>query len=459
MRWAYTLGVAALATTLGLSSFAVSAQSEDALLEKVRTGQIGNRADEARQVASFRRLSDSDKQAAMREARARRDALQQQSAELEKTARNNKLAYERKISELRREMGPNAALFGLLQQSAADLVGVVRNSPTSLDYPGRETWLADLIARMEKASEIFTIEDLEQLWFLVQQEITASGQIVSVEGEVITESGDRQTISMTRVGKFNLISDQPAPVYLSWQAESQRASLLKRQPEDRYLDQIAAYSKNSDGVAPLGIDPTGGSLLTRLVDAPSLMDRVHQGGLIGYLIVALGIVGVLIAVLKLIGIMIVSSKVAAQRRNVAQPSMGNPLGRMLKVYEDNQDADTETLEMRLGEAILEERPKIDRFVGLIKVISAVAPLMGLMGTVIGMIATFQAITLFGTSDPKTMAGGISQALVTTVLGLTVAIPTVLLHAVVSARATAVINTLKHQTAGLIAERMEARKAA
>ncbi len=459
MRWAYTLGVAALATTLGLSSFAVSAQSEDALLEKVRTGQIGNRADEARQVASFRRLSDADKQAALREARARRDALQQQSAELEKTARNNKLAYERKISELRREMGPNAALFGLLQQSAADLVGVVRNSPTSLDYPGRETWLADLIARMEKASEIFTIEDLEQLWFLVQQEITASGQIVSVEGEVITESGDRQNINMTRVGKFNLISDQPTPVYLSWQAESQRASLLKRQPEDRYLDQIAAYSKNSDGVAPLGIDPTGGSLLTRLVDAPSLMDRVHQGGLIGYLIVALGIVGVLIAMLKLIGIMIVSSKVAAQRRNVAQPSTGNPLGRMLKVYEDNQDADTETLEMRLGEAILEERPKIDRFVGLIKVISAVAPLMGLMGTVIGMIATFQAITLFGTSDPKTMAGGISQALVTTVLGLTVAIPTVLLHAVVSARATAVINTLKHQTAGLIAERMEARKAA
>lgn len=455
MRWAQTLA----AVALGLSSLTVAAQSEDALLEKVRTGQIGNRADEARQLASFRRLSDADKQSALREARARRDALQAQSGELEKTARNNKLAFERKINELRSEMGPNAALFGLLQQSASDLVGIVRNSPTSLDYPGREAWLAALIARMEKASEIFTIEDLEQLWFMIQQEITAAGQIVSVDGEVITESGDRQTISMTRVGKFNLITTEPSPAYLSWQAENQRASLLKRQPDGGYLDQIAAYNRNSEGVAALGIDPTGGSLLTRLVDAPSLMDRVHQGGLIGYLIIALGIVGVLIAVFKLIGIMIVSSKVAAQRRNVAQPNSGNPLGRMLKVYEDNQDADTETLEMRLGEAILEERPRIDRFVGLIKVISAVAPLMGLMGTVIGMIATFQAITLFGTGDPKTMAGGISQALVTTVLGLTVAIPTVLLHAVVSARATAVINTLKHQTAGLIAERMEARKAA
>ncbi|MGB1558798.1 MAG: MotA/TolQ/ExbB proton channel family protein, partial [Oceanococcaceae bacterium] len=107
------------------------------------------------------------------------------------------------------------------------------------------------------------------------------------------------------------------------------------------------------------------------------------------------------------------------------------------------------------EALLAERPKIDRYLGTVKVISAVAPLMGLMGTVIGMIATFQAITLFGTGDPKTMAGGISQALVTTVEGLSVAIPTVLLHAIASARATALINTLKHQTAGLIAERMEA----
>ncbi|RZO85691.1 MAG: energy transducer TonB [Oceanococcus sp.] len=448
----------AVGLTLACTSFSVTAQSEDALLEKVRTGQVGNRADEARQMASFRRLSDADKRARLSEARARRDTLQAQSTGLEKTARDNKLTYERKINELRSEMGPNAALFGLLQQNAADLVGILRNSPTSLDYPGREAWLAELIARMEKASEIFTIEDLEKLWFLIQQEITASGQIVNVDGEVITASGDRKTLTMTRVGKFNLVASQPEAAYLTWQADNQRASLLKRQPEGRYLDEVSAYRANTSGVAALGIDPTGGSLLSRLVDAPSLLDRVHQGGLIGYLIIALGAVGVLIAIFKLASILIVGSNVAAQRRNIENPRDNNPLGRMLLVYEANQDADTETLEMRLGEAILEERPKLDRYISAVKVISALAPLMGLMGTVIGMIATFQAITLFGTGDPKTMAGGISQALVTTVLGLTVAIPTVLLHAIVSARATAVINTLKHQTAGLIAERMESRAA-
>jgi biopolymer transport protein ExbB len=168
----------------------------------------------------------------------------------------------------------------------------------------------------------------------------------------------------------------------------------------------------------------------------------------------LGAFAVLVAIYKLIEITLVSAKVDAQRRNPQAPNAGNPLGRLLKIYESNKTADTETLEMRLGEALLEERPAIDRFVGLLKVIATVAPLMGLMGTVLGMIATFQAITLFGTGDPKTMAGGISQALVTTVEGLTVAIPVVLLHAIVNARAKSVINTLRHQTAGLIAERME-----
>ena len=442
----------------GLLSAPALAQpdAEEALLEKVRSGQVGDRAAQQRQIVRYRNASAADQRQLLREARARRDALQTESEALEKNARDNQRVFEDRIAALRAELGPNAAMFGLLQQLSTELIGIFRNSATSLQYPNREAWLTDFIDRMARSSEIFTIEELERLWFLLQQEITASGQIVRVPAEVLAESGEREPRELVRVGKFNLVGNEPRAAYYSWQSQSQRASVLKRQPEGDYLNQVSDYVDATDGVHALGIDPTGGSLLTRLVDAPSLRDRIDQGGLIGYLIIALGIVGVAIAVLKLVSIMLVTTKVAAQRRNLGQPDAGNPLGRMLKIYEDNKDVDTETLEMRLGEAILEERPKIDRFVGWIKVIAAVAPLMGLMGTVIGMIATFQAITLFGTGDPKTMAGGISQALVTTVLGLTVAIPTVLLHAIVSARATAIVNTLKHQTAGLIAERMEAR---
>ena len=441
-------GPAAMAQTAG----------DAALLEAIRTGQLGQSEDTRRQLAAFASASEARQRQLLADARDRRDALQRTSDALEVTAREKQALYEDRIRQLRAELGPDAALFGILQQLASELIGLVRNSPTSLELPDREAWLASFVERMEKASEIFTIADLEQLWFLIQQEIHASGQIVRSNAEVLAESGVRETRAVVRVGKFALVSDEPEPAYLAWQADTQRVSVLKRQPAGPALRRVDAYMANREGVAALGIDPTGGSLLTRLVDAPSLRDRVNQGGLIGYLILALGAVGVLIAIYKLVSILIVSARVAAQRRQLDEPRPGNPLGRMLAIYAPHQDVDTETLEMRLGEAILAERPRIDRFVGLLKVIATVAPLMGLMGTVIGMIATFQAITLFGTGDPKTMAGGISQALVTTVLGLTVAIPTVLLHAMVSARANAVINTLKHQTAGLIAERMEARAA-
>ena len=449
-------GLLLAASLVVATSVQAQSEAELQLLEQVRSGQTANRVESQRALAAFRGASDLRQRELLEQARARAAALQAESQRLEVLARDNKRAFDARILDLRNQMGPNAAMFGSLQQVATDLIGIFRNSPTTLQYPDREAWLDALRQRMERASEIFSIEDLEQIWFLVQQEITASGQIVRLQTEVLGESGSRESRDVVRVGKFVLVSNDPQPAYLTWQADSQRASMLKKQPDGDFLGQIDDYLNNPDGTAALGIDPTAGSLLSRLVDSPSFEDRIAQGGPIGYLILMVGAVGVVLALLKLLSILFISAQVAAQRRDLGNPRASNPLGRMLKVYEDNKDQDTETLEMRLGEAILEERPKIDRYVGLIKVISAVAPLMGLMGTVIGMIATFQAITLFGTGDPKTMAGGISQALVTTVMGLSVAIPTVLLHAIVSARATAVINTLKHQTAGLIAERMEAR---
>jgi biopolymer transport protein ExbB len=178
-----------------------------------------------------------------------------------------------------------------------------------------------------------------------------------------------------------------------------------------------------------------------------------QGGTVGSVIILVGILGVLLAVERLITLSLVGAKVRAQRKT-RTASEGNPLGRVLKVYDDNKDVDVETLELKLSEAILRESPKLTRNITLIQVISVVAPLLGLLGTVIGMITTFQAITLFGAGDPKTMAGGISQALVTTVLGLVVAIPTTLLHSVVAAQSRSVIHVLEEQSAGIIADHAE-----
>ena len=136
--------------------------------------------------------------------------------------------------------------------------------------------------------------------------------------------------------------------------------------------------------------------------------------------------------------------------------LSNPLGRVLKVGKDNFNKDIDTLELKLAEAIMAERPSIERGIGFIKIISVVAPLAGLLGTVTGMIVTFQMITLYGTGDPKLMAGGISQALVTTVLGLLVAIPTSLLHSFTQSSARGIISILEEQSTGILAERAESK---
>ena len=137
-----------------------------------------------------------------------------------------------------------------------------------------------------------------------------------------------------------------------------------------------------------------------------------------------------------------------------EANANNPLGRVLLVSQENPNMDTETLELKMAEAVLKETPKLESGLTLLKIIAAVAPLMGLLGTVTGMIITFQAITIFGAGDPKAMAA-VFLALDHYRIGSLVAIPTVLLHTVVNGRAQKVIHILNEQATGIVAERAEA----
>jgi biopolymer transport protein ExbB len=269
--------------------------------------------------------------------------------------------------------------------------------------------------------------------------------------EVSMANGDKEVLEIVRVGPFNLAFEGG---YLTYDSTTKAISELQRQPEQgRFTDSGADMIAATSGMVTFGLDVTRGTILELLVESPTVMDRVHQGGIVGYCIIGLGFVGLLIALWRFIGLSSDSRKVAAQlKRDTA--STDNPLGRVLAAYESNRGADTETIELKLSEAALKEMPGLTKGLLFIKVISVVAPLMGLLGTVTGMIKTFQVITLYGAGDPKMMAGGISQALMTTVLGLVVAIPMVLLHTVVSGQSRKVINILQSQSAGLVAEHSE-----
>ncbi|MFV1979069.1 MAG: MotA/TolQ/ExbB proton channel family protein, partial [Myxococcota bacterium] len=210
------------------------------------------------------------------------------------------------------------------------------------------------------------------------------------------------------------------------------------------------YENSSEALAGLAVDPSRGSLLAVLIETRGLTERLPEGGAVGYSVITLGIIAALLGIYKMIVLTITGRKVAAQKK-LSRPDKGNPLGRILAVATDNPDADREQLELMLDEVVLRESSKLESLVWLVRIVSVVAPLMGLLGTVTGMIKTFQSITLFGAGDPRMMAGGISEALVTTMLGLVTAIPLVLMHAALANSTKKIVDTLDEQSAGLIAQ--------
>ncbi|MGB1191063.1 MAG: MotA/TolQ/ExbB proton channel family protein [Pseudomonadales bacterium] len=428
----------------------VEAKSLAELLQLVKEGKVVNARLNERREQEF--LADkSRQQGEVRKAQREQANEEARSERLEAQFEKNEQDIAAKQEILAKRLGSLRELFGVLQQVAGDTQGVFEGSIISAEFPGRGQWLGEFAQSMGKSSKLATIEEIERLWFELQREMTESAKVSRFSAEMIKLDGEKVTQEVIRIGSYNLISGDG---YVTYDIENQLIKELPKQPESRFVDSTQALLAASSGFVPFGLDPTRGQLLALQIQVPSLEERIHQGGIPGYVIISLGIIALIIAVAKFVSLTLLGMRVNTQAKNAGTPSSSNPLGRIVSVYQENSDVDSETLQLKIDEAILKEQPAINRFVGFIKIISMVAPLLGLLGTVIGMIVTFQAITLFGTGDPKTMAGGISQALITTVLGLTVAIPTVLLHYFVHSRAQSIMQVLNEQSGGLIAEHAE-----
>jgi biopolymer transport protein ExbB len=436
------------------TSFAVAqekAQTLDQLLDMVKKSQISESAEHKQREAEFAR--DKANQAnLLAQARSTRQAEEARSQTLEKRYAEQQLLVTQKRNQLNERLGSMRELFGHLTSTAGDLRSTLETSLVSAQYANRGNFLDALIEKMNGSTQLPDIEEIERLWYEVQREMVETGRVVKFNGTVIKPNGEQAQQEIVRIGAYNLVSNG---AYLTFNGG--KIEELARQPDGKLLSAASALQNATDGVFDIGIDPTGplgGQLLSALIQKPTLREYLDQGGQVGWVIVFVGIFGLLLGVWRMIVLFTMSAKVKAQLKNPNNPSVNNPLGRVLKVAQENRNVDPETLELKLEEAVLKERPSIESGLAIMKIIAAVGPLLGLLGTVTGMITTFQAITIFGAGDPKNMAGGISAALVTTVQGLLVAIPMVLMHTLVNGRAKAVVQVLDEQTTGIIAENAE-----
>jgi len=386
--------------------------------------------------------------------------------ELERTFDANEVQIKVLQDELAKELGDLKQLFGVIQLSASEAQEAYKKSYISAQYPGRSESLRQMVAKMASLTELVSIDEIEDLWYQLQNEMTEQGKIVTYSAPVRVKSGEEvgedgkpyavyevQQRDVTRVGVFSAVSGNDI---LTYNDTDGYTALTRQMGGSRAA--FTGMSQNlqslSSGVTPFMLDPSKGILSSAYVREPTIAEKAEEGGVVGYVIMGLGLIGLIIALLRILILMGVEAKVNKQARDLKRPSLGNPLGRVIKVFQDNPTTDPESMELKLGEAMLKESPKLNAWVMFVKIIAVVAPLLGLLGTVTGMIQTFQAITLYGAGDPQTMAGGISQALVTTVLGLVVAIPMVFLHWLASSRAKRIEGVLEEHAAGLIAEQYE-----
>jgi len=427
---------------------AQAADSLDELLGEVKQQRRQELAVNAEREQRF--LQARERQLSLLdEARAQFEQLQAERDRLNRAFDANEQQLTQREERLRQKTGNLGELFGVVKQTAGDLRALLDDSLISAQYPDR----AARLLGFADSNRLPSVAELEQLWFALQQEMTETGRVARFEAEIVARDGTHRQAGVTRIGPFTAVADGQ---FLSYSPETGRLAVLARQPDGSAL--AAEFEQGGQGFKPMWVDPTRGTLLTLLTQKPTLAERLQQAGVVGYIIIALGGIGLVLVAARLVWLLRVRRKVARQLAQPEQPRLDNPLGRILSVYDRERELDVESLELQLDEAVLKETPALERGQSIVKLLAGVAPLLGLLGTVTGMIATFQAITLFGSGDPKLMAGGISQALITTVLGLVVAIPLLFGHSLLVSRSRALNQLLDEKSAALLARCIEAMPA-
>ncbi len=434
----------ALALSLPFAFASVANASTNSLVQQATLEKTQQQQHNQQREAGFVQTAQ-ELQAAKAELLAERNRLQKEADQLSSQFSDNENTLARLEETLRLETGSLGEMFGVVRQNAKELQSELDQSVTGVEPRAHQQSIDDVVA----AKTLPSMAQLRGLWQAMREEIRASGQIQTTEIQWLNGQGETQTVPALRLGSLGLISEQG---YVKWDNARQQALSYQQLPSD--FPTFSHIRTLVDGdVVTMKVDPSRGVLLEQLALTPTLSQRLQAGGVIGNVILVLLGVGLIIALYRGAILATLRQKIKAQLKNPEQPG-NNPLGRILAVYNKEQQRSVEALELRLLEAVVDEQNHLETGLSMLKLLAALAPMLGLLGTVTGMIETFQVITQFGNGDPKVMAGGISMALVTTVEGLIAAIPLLLAHNILSAQAEAIRNILEKQGIGLVAQQAE-----
>ena len=415
----------------------------DLLVESVKTSaSIRAKEDKAR-LNKF--LSDKNKQQSLlNQMKVKLNNEEDRSERLTKQYEDNDAALSDLEEQLTLKLGSFGELFGIVRQTAGESKGQFSLSLTNIEYPDRIDFLGDLAER--KSLDLPTSAELERLWYEILNELNQSGKVKKYNTNILSKSGELVNRDIIRIGVFNSVSDGD---YLNLVSEQNVLEYLAKQPEGSIRRSARRLQNNDVEYREVFIDPTRGSLLTKLIDRAGFFDRINQGGFVGYIILIILALGITMGVLQFLFLRN-ESKIVNSELNSGKYSDSSTLGKLNSIYSKYKGENPEELEAQLEDVLARATPALEKNLSIIKLLAAVAPLLGLLGTVIGMIETFQSITLFGTGDPKLMAGGISQALVTTMLGLIAAVPLLFIHNILDSRSRSISQIYEEQAIGYVA---------
>lgn len=344
-------------------------------------------------------------------------------------------------------------LASVMRVMQKDLAKAIESSSLYPVYNNEKFDTLQDVRRTEMVPSLPTLTILADMAF---SEIELASTPHVKEGTFVGRDGNSVQGKIITLGRFlnGYVTDSEAG-YL-WPSKSAEQMIAYPSLPEKSAKKILAEFSSGDSDL-VSLDLSGGAAMAKFAQKSGISERVKEGGPLVWPILVIGLVAIVIIFERLLTILRSYSHSDQTMSLIEKHSAGNnwdsltkitketkPLQRVLSCAVNNRTLDRESLEATVHECLMREARAFERFLPTLGVLGAIAPLLGLLGTVTGMINTFQTITIYGTGDPRMMAGGISEALVTTMLGLIVAIPIMFFHNFLTRRSTSIVDDIEEK---------------